>query len=126
MANVPTHVNRSTESAQGTSVFVCDRDDGVRSRLELQLDFGTPASVRAPPFGLVRPLRSTALTDSTVENHLDRLVGGKSFAEILVEVGMPARYDKHIAAHSLLGLGAGNCSPLRAVSRDHGAAHRSL
>jgi hypothetical protein len=116
----------SAAGTAGVSVLFSDRDDGVRPRLELHFHFGVPASVGASPFRVGRLLGSAPLSDSTVEDHFDGLVGGESLAEILVEVRMSARNDEHIAGHSLLGLGAGNCHPERAVSRNHGDAHRSL
>jgi hypothetical protein len=125
MANLPTHVN-SEAGPPAVSVLVRDRDDGVRPRLQLRFHFGAATSVGAPPLRVGRPPGSATLSDSTVEDHFDGLVGRESLAEILVEVGMPARNDEHIAGHSLLGLAAGNCHPLPGVSIGHGDAHRSL
>jgi hypothetical protein len=59
---------------------------------------------------------SPPLSDSPIEDHLDGAIAGESLAKILIQIGMPARDDKQVPSHLLLGLGAGNCSRLRTVS----------
>jgi hypothetical protein len=79
----------------------------VGSRLELQLDFRPASPVSLTPLRLLRSLLTASLRNPAIEDDLYSGIRGESLAKIFIQVRVPARDDKQIASHLLLGLEAG-------------------
>ena len=104
MANLPTPRNRQT-ALVGSSfdwlvqLGIGNRDDGVRSGLQFQLDFGALTPIGTSSLGRVRCLPLPALSHPAIENDFDGAVGGKPLAKVLVQIGVPAGDDEQVPSH---------------------------
>src|SRR5687768_14250658 len=76
-----------------------DSDDGVRPRLELELDLGTPPTVGLAAVNLVWLLAATALGGPSVQDDLDALVGTEPFPEIGIQIRVVTGDDEKGASH---------------------------
>src|SRR5688572_10771386 len=96
----------------GWHVFVAlrDSDDGVRPRLELELDLGTPPTLGLAAVDRVRLLAATALGGTSVQDDLDAVVGTEPFAEIGIQIGVVTGDDEKRASHLSLVRRRGNCA----------------
>lgn len=88
-------------------VVLGDRDDGVRPRLELDLDLGTPPPLRLASVDIVRLLAATAVGAPSVQDDLDTVVRSEPFAEIRIQIGVVTGDDEKRTSHLSLVLRAG-------------------